>query len=114
MQLILGLPGETVADMEQTVDAISALPITMVKFHQMQVLRDTMLASQVAEGQVDILRWSAQEYAAVCAQLLRRLPSDMVVERVVAQSPPGMLIWPQWGLKPAEFQAILERELAIK
>lgn len=111
VHLILGMPGETVADMELTVDAISALPVSMVKFHQMQVLKGTLLAQQVTARQVTVQRWTAQEYAAVCARLLRRLPSDMVVERVVAQSPSGMVLLPQWGLKPAEFQTILEKEI---
>jgi len=39
------------------------------------------------------------------ATLLR---SDIVVERWVAQAPPSMVITPRWGLKPAQFQQLLD------
>lgn len=111
--LILGLPGESDEDMCATVRLIAQLPVTLVKFHQLQVFKGTALARQVASGEVAVRDWTAEQYAAVCARLASCLRHDMVVERWVAQAPPGMVVTPRWGLKPAEFQQLLNA-LAIK
>src|SRR5262245_787631 len=41
--VILGLPGESAADMLATADALAALPIHAVKIHHLHVVRDTPL-----------------------------------------------------------------------
>lgn len=45
---ILGLPGETPAMMEASVDAINSLALDTVKFHQLQLFRGTTMAAQYA------------------------------------------------------------------
>ena len=104
---ILGLPGESVDDMLRTVDAINALPLSTVKFHQLQVIRGTRLARQLQAGEVDIMRWSAGEYAKVCLKVLSRLRPDIAVERFVSQSPDDLLLFPRWGLKNYQFMNLL-------
>ena len=108
VHLILGLPGESDDDMCSTVTQISQLPVSLVKFHQLQVLRGTVLARQVERGEVMVRDWTAQQYAELCARLATLLRSDIVVERWVAQAPPSMVITPRWGLKPAQFQQLLD------
>lgn len=39
LHFIMGLPGETVDMMLQSVDALSRLPVDTVKFHQLQIIR---------------------------------------------------------------------------
>lgn len=111
VHLILGLPGEDESMMERTVRTIAALPVTVVKFHQMQVLKGTRLARQWQAGEVELMQWTAQEYASLCARLLRLLPSHVVVERFVSQSPLSMLLSPRWNLKPGEFAQLLESKM---
>lgn len=53
--LILGLPGESEGDMMATVNAVAQLPVTSVKFHQLQVLRGTILAQQWDRGELDLI-----------------------------------------------------------
>lgn len=111
VHLILGLPGETEAMMEQTVIQVTSLPVALVKFHQMQVLKGTALARQWECKEVDMLQWTAGEYAALCARLVGLMPHDIVVERFVSQSPPSMLIAPRWNLKPGEFARLLKEKM---
>ena len=111
VHLILGLPGEDEAMMEQTVKAVASLPVSLVKFHQMQVLKGTMLARQWQDGEVELKQWTAQEYASLCARLLRLLPPRVAVERFVSQSPPSMLLSPRWNMKPGEFAQLLKGAL---
>lgn len=111
VHLILGLPGETEEMMEQTVKTVCSLPVDLVKFHQLQVLRGTALARQWADGEVELVQWTAQQYARLCARLLRLVPGHVAVERFVSQSPPSMLIAPKWNLKQGEFNKMLLNEI---
>ena len=114
LHLILGLPNETIHDFRATIDAVAALPIDTLKLHQLQLIRGTRLARQVADGEVTVAQWSAEEYADVCIDLLRRLPRRIAVERFVSQSPASLLISPRWGLKNHEFTHMLHRRLTAK
>ncbi len=112
LHLIIGLPGETTDDFRATIAAVAQLPIDTLKLHQLQLIRGTRLARQVAAGEVAVPQWSAEEYVEVCIDLLRRLPRRIAVERFVSQSPAGLLIAPRWGLKNHEFTHLLHRRLA--
>ncbi len=106
---ILGLPGEDEDTMMRTVEAINGLPLSTVKFHQLQVIRGTELARQLQAGEVEVIRWTAEEYVQVCARVLQRLRPDIAVERFVSQSPAELLIFPRWGLKNYQFANLLRK-----
>lgn len=106
--IILGLPGETIDDMIATVDAIAELPLSSVKFHQLQVLRGTHLAQQWQKGEVEIMDWTAQEYAALCRKISAHLPDYISIERMVSTAPEKLLLHPKWGLKPSQFKQIFD------
>lgn len=111
VHLILGLPGESVEDMLATADAISQQPIDTVKLHQLQLIKGTKLAHQVEMGEVEIAQWTAEEYIDVCIAFLRRLSTEIAVERFVSQSPEHLLISPRWGLKNYEFTNFLHNKI---
>ena len=114
LHLILGLPNETIHDFRATIDAVGALPIDTLKLHQLQLIRGTRLARQVASGEVTVAQWSAQEYADVCIDLLRRLSRRIAVERFLSQSPASLHISPRWRRKNHEISHLLHRRLATK
>lgn len=111
LHLINGLPGESIAMMMQTVDAVGLLAPDVVKFHQLQLLRGARLSQQVARGESDIHRFTLEEYVALCADIVRRLPRGVAIDRFVSQAPDDMLIYPRWGVKNHEFTALLHRRL---
>ena len=110
LHLILGLPGEDEEMMTTTVELVSSLPVSTVKFHQLQILRGTTLEKMAP--MLDIPAFTAEEYAALCARLLGYLRSDIAVERFVAQAPDDMLLSPRWGLKNYQFTSLLQKHLA--
>ena len=110
--LILGLPSETVDDFIVTARRISQLPLSTVKLHQLQVIRGTRLAQMYANGEVELIEWTADEYIDVCLQVLQHLRSDLAVERFVSQSPADLLVFPRWGMKNYEFTHRLNNRLA--
>lgn len=103
LHLILGLPGEREDDMLHTIDCVNELPISTLKLHQLQLIRGTRLARQVADGEVTVAQWTADEYIDLCIRIIRRLRKDIALERFVSQSPEELLISPRWGLKNYEF-----------
>ncbi len=111
IHLILGLPNEDISDILSTADAVSHLPIDTVKLHQMQLIKGTKLMSQVVNGEVRVMQWSAEEYIDVCLAFLRRLSPRIAVERFVSQSPEHLLVSPRWGLKNYEFTNLLMNKI---
>ena len=110
LHLILGLPGEDEEMMTTTVERVNSLPVSTVKFHQLQILRGTTLEKMAL--MLDIPAFTAEEYAALCARLLGHLRSDIAVERFVAQAPDDVLLSPRWGLKNYQFTSLLQKHLA--
>lgn len=111
LHLILGLPGETVEMMTETLIRASSLPIDTLKLHQLQLVRGTRMARDVETGVYDIPRFSAGEYIDLCIHLLRHTRPGVAIERFVSQSPADLLIYPRWGLKNYEFTNLLNKRL---
>ncbi len=99
--VIIGLPGENANESLRQADCISALPLTMLKIHQMQVVRDTALERMFAERPFHI--YTVKEYIELVTEYVQRLRWSLVLERFTSQSPKEMLVAPQWGLKNHEF-----------
>jgi radical SAM protein (TIGR01212 family) len=103
--VILGLPGESRADMLATADALAGLPVQGVKIHNLHVVKDTPLETMYRAGQVRM--FERDEYVAVVCDFLERLPAGMVIHRLSGDAPPDYLVAPLWCLdKPGLLQAI--------
>ena len=107
--IILGLPGETAEDNISQAAEISALPLDILKLHQLQIIRGTQLAEDYLSNPFKL--YTADEYIDVCIRYIERLRKDLVLERFVSQSPADMLIAPKWGIKNHEFTDRLVNEL---
>ena len=107
--IILGLPGEDETESLRQAPLISALPLDILKIHQMQIIRGTRLALQYAEQPFHV--YTAEEYIRLIARHIQRLRKDLVLERFVSQSPDELLLAPRWGLKNHEFTNLLNNYL---
>ena len=107
--VIMGLPGEDAAESLRQAPIISSLPLTMLKIHQMQIIKGTRLAKIYKERPFHL--YTIEEYIDLITQYIGLLRSDLVLERFVTQSPPEMLIAPKWGLKNYEFTNLLNNRL---
>ncbi|MDD6889067.1 MAG: TIGR01212 family radical SAM protein [Bacteroidales bacterium] len=112
LHFILGLPGESRDMILQTVDAINLVMPETVKFHQLQLIRNTRLALQVNRGEIDIPRFSLDEYIDLCCDIIHRLNPAIAIERFISQAPPNLLLYPQWGLKNYQFTNLLHNRLS--
>ena len=107
--VIMGLPGEDASESLRQAPIISSLPLTMLKIHQMQIIKGTRLAKIYKERPFHL--YTIEEYIDLITQYIGLLRSDLVLERFVTQSPPEMLIAPKWGLKNYEFTNLLNNRL---
>ena len=105
--LILGLPGESHADMIASAREIVRLGFDSLKIHNLYCVKNTALADQVAAGEVDLI--GKREYIKTLVDIIEILPPQMVVERISGDAPPDYFIGPSWCLdKPAVRSAMLD------
>ncbi|NTW24089.1 MAG: TIGR01212 family radical SAM protein, partial [Lentimicrobium sp.] len=95
--LIFGLPGETRETMLQQVDLISQLPLTTIKFHQLQIVRDTLMARQYMENAENFHLFELEEYVNFIVEFIERLNPAFVIERFTGEVPPRFLVSKPWG-----------------
>ena len=101
--LILGLPGEDHDELMRQAEAIATLPLDMVKLHQLQLIRGTRMAREYEEHPEDFHLYMVDEYIDLAIDYIERLPSTIVIERFISQSPRTLLIAPDWGMKNYQF-----------
>ena len=92
--IMLGLPGETRADMRETVRHAASLGTEGVKLHLTQVLKGTVLAGMYERGEFDVM--PLEEYAALLCDLIERLPRETVLHRYTGDGDKKELLAPLW------------------
>jgi uncharacterized protein len=99
---ILGLPGETREEMLNQVNYISGLPLKTVKFHQLQIIKGTILEEEFHNNPGDFELFTWEEYLDFFISFLERLNPSIVVERFTGEAPLRYLTGPGWGKKRAD------------
>ena len=92
---ILGLPGETDAQMVQTARYIGQSGAQGIKLHLLHVLRGTDLAADYAAGKFEVL--TPEHYIDLLEQCLRVLPPEVVIHRLTGDGAKRDLIAPLWS-----------------
>ena len=109
--LILGLPGERETDFISHAKKINELPLDMLKLHQLQIVKGTVLEKQWQNGSADLMTFTMNEYIDLCIRFLEQLKPTIGIERFISQSPKDLLIYPDWGVKNFEFIAKLQKRM---
>lgn len=109
--LILGLPGESKADMLSHASRVSKLGLDTLKLHQLQIVRNTTFAKEYNKHPDDFSLFELPEYIGFVVEFLEMLDPGISVERFVNQSPGSMLIAPKWGMKNFEIVSKIEKKL---
>ena len=112
---ILGLPGQSDEQLIAQTDIINTLPLTTVKFHQLQVFCGTTMAEQYDADPEQFRFWTVEEYIELFSEILARLRPDIVVERFASEAPPRYHYGRNWGLVRNEtLWMMLEKRLLEK
>lgn len=95
---ILGLPGETRQMLLDQCAKISAMPLTSIKFHQLQIVKGTKMEKEYAAHPEDFLRLGLDDYLDLVIDILERLRPGLSIERVAGEVPPRFVSETPWGL----------------
>ncbi|MCK4361577.1 MAG: TIGR01212 family radical SAM protein [Bacteroidales bacterium] len=113
--IIFGLPGETKQEMLDEADILSELPLNNIKFHQLQIIKDTEMAKEYREKPENFSLFSLDEYIDFIITFLERLTPDIVIERFAGEVPPRFLSGPNWGLiRNDQILNLIEKKLYEK
>ena len=112
---ILGLPGETPAMLLDQCAAINALPLTSVKFHQLQLIKGTAMEKEYERCPQDFWRPGLDEYLDLIVDILERLRPDLCIERIAGEVPPRFVRQTPWGLvRNFQILRMLDARLQIR
>ncbi len=92
--VILGLPGEDHRHMLETASTLANMGIDGVKLHLLYVIKGTRLETLYNRGEYRCLE--QKEYADTVCDVLERLPSDMVIQRLTGDPHGDELVAPFW------------------
>ena len=95
---ILGLPGETREMLLDQCSLINSLPITNIKFHQLQIVKGTKMEEEFALHPEEFMTPTLPEYLDLIIDILERLRPDLCIERVAGEVPPRFVNTTRWGL----------------
>ena len=109
---IFGLPGESKTMMLDAADVISRLPLTTVKFHQLQIFKGTKMAEEYLAHPVAFHLFDLEEYIDFVIDFAERLNPDIVIERFAGEVPPRYLVSEPWmKLRYDEVLAKIEQRM---
>ncbi|MDF1571279.1 MAG: TIGR01212 family radical SAM protein [Bacteroidales bacterium] len=110
--MIIGLPGETREQWIQSAEVLSRLPLHSIKFHQLQLIKGTVMERQYRADPGKFYFFEMEEYLHLMADVVERLNPRLVVERIAGEVNPGTAAREGWGMRYdrvlARFEEILE------
>ncbi|MGK2904922.1 MAG: TIGR01212 family radical SAM protein [Desulfuromonadales bacterium] len=96
VHVILGLPGESRADMLATADVLARLQVDGVKLHLLHVLQNTPLGNLYIQNKIQPL--GMDEYVKLTVDVIERLHPGTLIHRLTGDGPRGQLLAPLWSL----------------
>lgn len=111
VHVILGLPGETEADMLETVSYLASLHPHPdgVKLQMLNILEGSLLAGQYKRNPFP--QMSMEEYCDLVVRCLQILPSETVIHRMTGDGPRKLLISPKWVTDKKRVMNLLRRKI---
>lgn len=94
--VILGLPGETKADMIETAKSITSLKIDAVKIHLLHILEGSRLEELYNRKEVKVLE--QDEYVDLVCDFLEYLSCGIIIERLTGEGARDSHVAPLWAL----------------
>ncbi len=107
--VILGLPGETRAEMIDTAKKLSELRVDGVKIHSMHILKNTPLETMYRNGTFQPMELS--EYVETVCDFLEHLSPEIVIHRLVGDAPRNQYAAPDWCLNKSKALRHIDLEL---
>jgi uncharacterized protein len=96
--IIFGFPWETRERMLAEAEILNKLPLDSIKFHQLQIVKGTIMEKQYLANPEMFSFFTVEEYIDFFIDFLEQLNPAFVIERYTSEVPPRFLAGPGWGL----------------
>ena len=110
--MIIGLPGETEAQMYETAHFLSHMNIQGIKLQLLHVLKGTDLADDYERGAFQTL--TADDYVRILGNIIEMLPKGLVIHRLTGDGPKKLLISPLWSADKKKVLAMISRSFTTR
>ncbi|UNC92265.1 TIGR01212 family radical SAM protein [Candidatus Contubernalis alkaliaceticus] len=108
--VILGLPGEGMEEIMETVRFLNASQIDGVKIHHLQVIKNTTMAEEYSQNKFKV--FSYEEYLEILVNVLELISPHLVIHRLMSEvTDPKLLIAPHWKQGKAQLHQEVEKLL---
>lgn len=97
--IMFDLPGESRQSMLAGADKLSSLPLQSLKLHQLQVIKNTVLAKQWRRDPASLPIMGPQDYFELVVDFLERLSPDIAIQRIGSEVPPSLKLAPDWNMR---------------
>ena len=111
VHVIIGLPGESDADILATCKYVAASGADAIKLQLLHVLEGTDLARDYRAG-MPFRNFTMEEYAALIVTILEQLPPTLAVLRLTGDGPRKLLLAPEWSLNKRAVLNQIQKEFA--
>lgn len=109
---IFGLPGETRDEMLAEARIVSELPLSTIKFHQLQIIKGTAMEKEFKLHPAQFNLFSLDEYLDFIVSFSELLNPAFVIERFTGEAPPRFQAGAVWGgLRSDEVQILIEKAM---
>ncbi|MBN1790175.1 MAG: TIGR01212 family radical SAM protein [Bacteroidales bacterium] len=112
--MVFGLPGESREEMLQSAGMISKLPLTSIKFHQLQLFKGTAMADEYLTNPGVFKVFEMEEYLEFIIEYIELLDPQIVIERIAGETPPRYALIRPWGPRYDQILAKFEKMLEEK
>lgn len=109
VHIIVGLPGESRAEILETARVLAGLPIHGIKIHSLLALEGTPLGERHRRGELDLM--TREAYVEMVCDILEVLPPEMVIQRLTAEGYRDIFLGPAWAANKLAVLGAIDREL---
>lgn len=110
--IILGLPGETQAQMLETVRYVGNIGSDGIKLQLLHVLKGTRLEQMYMQSEFETLE--KYEYIDLLCHCIESLPQGTVIHRLTGDAPKKLLVSPLWSADKKDVLNSINRTLVSK
>jgi len=113
--MLFGLPGESRQQMLDQAEILSDLPLNNIKFHQLQIIKNTRFEKEYLENPSSFKLFDLEEYIDFIVEFVERLNPCFVIERFASESPPAVRLAPDWkGTRNERVVSLIENSFKKK
>jgi len=107
--IITGLAGEGSDEFDNTINLINDLKIEAVKIHNLDILGGTSLFDEYIRGELSVA--SSQRAIEHCIYFLQRLNPNIIIQRLLCETPPHRLAAPRNFYDKTKFIQHLQKRM---